>query len=156
MENASRALLMAASVLVGILIISVGVALFSSFAGSNKNIIDKIEESKISEFNNRFFKYYGEGKEVTAHDVITIVNVARQNNNELEGTSPDYIRVQLNSETNFEKKTEEEYIEFIKNNMLVEDDSTGKITKTKLYECTDIKISTETGKVVLVKIQDKK
>lgn len=155
MENASRALLMAASVLVGVLIISVGVALFSSFAGSSKNIIDKIEESKISEFNNKFFKYYGEGKEVTAHDVITIVNVARQNNYELEGTSSAYIRVQLNSEANFEKKTEEEYINFIKDNMLVEDEN-GKYTKTKLYECTDIKISTETGKVIFVKIQDKK
>lgn len=156
MENASRALLMAASVLVGILIISIGVALFSSFAGSSKNIIDKIEENKITEFNNKFFKYYGEGKEVTAHDVITIVNAARQNNKELEGSSsPDYIRIQLNSDNKFENKNEQTYIQFIKDNMLVKDEN-GNYTKTKLFECTQIDISEKTGKVVFVKIQDKK
>lgn len=156
MENASRALLMAASVLVGILIISVGVALFSSFAGSSKNIIDKIEENKITEFNNKFLKYYGAGKEVTAHDVITIVNAARQNNKELEGSrSPDYIKIQLNTDNNFENKNEQTYIQFIKDNMLVKDEN-GNYTKTKLFECTQIDISEETGKVVFVKIQDKK
>ena len=39
--------------------------------------------------------------------------------------------------------------------MLVKDEN-GKYTKTKMFECTEIKISAETGKVVFVKIQDKK
>lgn len=155
MENASRALLMAASVLVGILIISVGVALFNSFGGSSKNIIDKIEEGKITEFNNQFSKYYGLPQGITAHDVITIVNLARQNNNELEATSPDYIRIQVNTDNNFEKKTENDYIKFIKDNMLVKDEN-DKYTKTKFFECTQIDVSEETGKVVFVKIEDKK
>ena len=44
MENASKALLMVASVLLGLMIISVGVALFNSFGGSSASIMNKIEK----------------------------------------------------------------------------------------------------------------
>lgn len=161
MENASRALLIAAGILVGIMVISVGVALFNSFAGFNKNIIEKLEENKISQFNNNFLKYYGEEKEVTAHDVISIVNVARQNNAEYEienqtsyNHNSDYIQIQLRDDMNFEKRTESEYNEFIKQNMLIEDNE-GKLTKTKLFKCTKIIVSNKTSKVIFVKIEDK-
>lgn len=161
MENASRALLMAATVLVAILVASVGVALFSSFAGSSKDIIDRIEESKISQFNNNFFKYYGANQEVTAHDVITMVNIARSNNAQygLESESSyshssPYIRIQVRNINNFEKKTESYYAQFIKDNMLIEDED-GKLTKTKLFKCTKIITSNETGRVIFVKIEDK-
>lgn len=161
MENASRALLMAATVLVGVLIASVGVALFSSFAGSSKDIVDRIEESKISQFNNNFFKYYGESQEVTAHDVITMVNVARANNAEYGvesessySHSSPYIRIQVRNIRNFEKKTESYYAQFIKDNMLIEDEA-GNLTKTKLFKCTKIVTSNETGRVIFVKIEDK-
>jgi amino acid permease len=50
MENASRALLIAASVLVGVMIVSVGVVLFSSFGNSSKDIIAKLEQNKTDEF----------------------------------------------------------------------------------------------------------
>ena len=47
MENASKALIMAASVLLGVMIISVGVVLFESFSGFAKDTTDKIEEARI-------------------------------------------------------------------------------------------------------------
>ena len=89
MENASRALIMAASVLVGVMIISVGVALFNSFSEFSRSTVQKVEDAKIAEWNNNYLKYYGSytddnGKvrpiQVTAHDIVSIANSAKQNN----------------------------------------------------------------------------
>ena len=89
MENASKALIIAASVLVGVMIISVGVALFNSFSEFRRSTVQKVEDAKIAEWNNNYLKYYGNytddnGKEkpiqVTAHDIVSIANSAKQNN----------------------------------------------------------------------------
>lgn len=161
MENASRALLMAASVLVGVLIISVGVALFNSFGGSSKSIITRLEESKIHEFNNNFLKYYGDDVEVTAHDIVSMANVAKQANkkNEVENRNTysqnsEYIQIRVDSDFNFEKQSEDYYGEFIKNNMLQEDED-GNLTKVKLFECTKIVTNSESGKIIYVQIKSK-
>ena len=58
MENASKALIMAASILLGVMIISVGVALFNSFVGFSSDITNEIEKKKIEQFNLQFLKYY--------------------------------------------------------------------------------------------------
>ena len=58
MENASRALIMAASVLLGIMIISVGVALFNTFSEFSRDTLEKVDEKKITEWNNNYLKYY--------------------------------------------------------------------------------------------------
>ena len=47
MENASRALIMAASVLLGIMIISVGVALFNTFSEFSRDTLEKVDEKKL-------------------------------------------------------------------------------------------------------------
>ena len=44
MENASKALIMAASVLLGLMIISVGVALFNTFSEFSRDTLDKVED----------------------------------------------------------------------------------------------------------------
>lgn len=59
MENASKAFIMAATMLLGLMIISVGVILFQSFSDLGKDTIQKVENYKISEWNNTYLKYYG-------------------------------------------------------------------------------------------------
>jgi len=59
MENASKALIMAASVLLGLMIISIGVTLYSTFADFSRTTLEKVEETKLAEWNNQFLKYYG-------------------------------------------------------------------------------------------------
>ncbi len=111
MENASRALIMAASVLLGIMIISVGVALFQSFGGFSRNIANEIERNKISEFNSQFLKYYNENIELTAHDVVTLANLAHKTNieQEVNENNISYIKIKLtNSKQSLEKLTEEQ------------------------------------------------
>ena len=101
MENASKALLMAAGVLIGILIISLGVYLFANFGGTSSQIHANIEQNQIEQFNSQFTTYVGKDN-VTIHDVISMANLATQNNQNYEFTKQDstgnnnYIAVLLN------------------------------------------------------------
>lgn len=168
MENASKALIMAASVLVGLMIISIGVALFSSFSEFSKSTIEKVEETKISEWNQNYLKYYGkttvieDGKVetqdilVTAHDIVTVANHARQNNEKydlLSQTKPDkntyYVQVNVGDISSFQNKTQDEKNEFLKNNTLKND---GQV---KYYICTDYEISEVTKRVIWIEFKEK-
>ena len=157
MENASKALLMAAGVLVGLLVISIGVILFTTFSELGKSTVEQMELDRIAEWNQNYFKYYGtniitkDGKTVnepilvTAHDIVSVANHAKQNNisYELQGQSKYdentyYVQVQVGKDTNFEKKTEEQKNKFLKNNSLksyicVEEPKVSSITKRVMY-----------------------
>lgn len=164
MENASKALIMAASVLLGLMIISVGVALFNTFSEFSRDTLSKVEEKSIAEFNNNYIKYYGsvssgkDGQElikpipVTAHDIVSVANLAKQNNEkyELENQSSYdentyYVQVQVEKETNFEKKTEKQKNAFLQENSLTEEN------ETKYYKCVEVKISEVTKRVMYIK-----
>ena len=140
MENAARALTMAAGVLIGIMIISIAVYLFTSLGNTS---------SEIDKFNSQFLKYYGLGT-CTAHDIVSIANLAKNSNEyyELEEGSGfnyyvnvcviDYIdnNGSKKTERNFEKLDEAKYTEFIQNNSTVEEN--GKIKEIKYFTCTEI------------------
>ena len=170
MENASKALIMAASVLIGVMIISIGVALFTSFSKFGKSTTEKMEATKISEWNNTYLKYYGtittedeQGKVtknpilVVAHDIISVVNHAAENNlnYELQNlTKYDenfyYVQVDIDKNLNVEKWSEMEKNNFLKSNSLTSNN------ETKYYTCTDVKISPITKKVMYIKFETKK
>ena len=59
MENASKALIMAAEILIGVIIISIGVFLFSSLGKYSADITADLEETQIAKFNEQFLKFYG-------------------------------------------------------------------------------------------------
>ena len=59
MENATRAFIMAAGVLLGVLILSLGIYLFSIFGQYSANAYETMEKNQITQFNSQFFKYYG-------------------------------------------------------------------------------------------------
>lgn len=79
MENASKALLMAAGVLIGILILSLAVYLFVSFGSTSAELHKQNEAQQIAQFNSQFTSY--EGKEgITIYDVVTVANLATETN----------------------------------------------------------------------------
>ena len=78
MENASKALLMAASVLIGILILSLAVYLFVTFGASSAELHKQTEENQLNQFNSQFTVY--NGTNVNIYDIITIANIATDNN----------------------------------------------------------------------------
>ena len=87
MENASKALLMAGGVLIGLLIISLAVYLFVDFGSMSANVYAQKDEQRIVNFNSKYTSY--ENKELTIYDVITIAKYAKENN-EYYKSNADY------------------------------------------------------------------
>jgi hypothetical protein len=155
MENAARALTMAAGVLIGIMIISIAVYLFTSLGNTSSEIYSKVEQTKIDKFNSQFLKYYRLDT-CTAHDIVSIANLAKNSNEyyELEEGSgynyyvnvivKDYIdsKGSKNEEDNFEKLDDAKYTEFIENNSTNEEKS-----EIKYFTCIKILQSNITGRV---------
>ena len=83
MENASKALLMAAGVLIGVLILSLAAYLFVYFGSTSQQIHEQNEENQINEFNSKFTSYVGKDN-ITIYDVITVANLATENNKKYE------------------------------------------------------------------------
>lgn len=77
MENASRALLMAGGILLGILILSLMVTLFASSSSLSKTYDESKQSEAIQKFNTNFTQYVGH--ELTIHQVVTICNFAYMN-----------------------------------------------------------------------------
>ncbi len=76
MENATKALTMAAGILIALVIISVIVILFTRIAQIKKADLSTEEARQIEEFNSKYAKY--KGKLVYGTEVITIINRAKE------------------------------------------------------------------------------
>ena len=145
MENATKALIMAAGVLMGIVILSLAVYEFTSFGISSKEIHKANEETRLNEFNSQFTKYEGKD-DVTIYDVITVANLAKENNSYYE-FSPRKLEQNTGKDL---------YISVIldKNSIENQDQSTykSKIDSeyNSKYTCIAI-ISNDTGRVYKVK-----
>lgn len=83
MENATNGLIMAGSVLVGVIIISLFVYMFSSMGGIAKEFQENIDLGAVQKFNEPFEKYIGR-ENLTAHDLLTVYNLVNQVNNEAD------------------------------------------------------------------------
>ena len=96
MENASKALLMAASVLIGTIILSLAAYLYISFSSSANEMGKQMEEGQLQQFNNRFTSYVDK-EDLTIYDVVTVANLARDNNRYYGLSTPEdnnyYIQV---------------------------------------------------------------
>ena len=98
MENASKALIMAAEVIIGVLVLSLMSYLFVTFSSNSSEIIKQMDENKLTEFNNQYDKYKGKS-DVTIYDIVSLASLARENNEyyELENSTDSnyYIKVYL-------------------------------------------------------------
>lgn len=99
MENASKALLMAGAILVGILILTFMVTLFASSRDLTKEYQANKDSESIQQFNVNFTKYLGQ--ELTIHEVVTITNFANLNNvNVINGKTKNQIPIDINDINN--------------------------------------------------------
>ena len=57
MENASKALLMAAGVLMGVVILSLAAYLFVTFSSSADDVKSEIANNQLNKFNSQFLAY---------------------------------------------------------------------------------------------------
>ena len=86
MENASKALILAGSILIAIMIISLGVLLFNRFGGTAREMAN-MDEQEITAFNSKITPYLGnavKGTQVNAlMQYCLSVNMAANNSGEL-------------------------------------------------------------------------
>ena len=157
MENASKALIMAAGVLVGVLILSLAVYLIVTFGSESAQLHQQVAADQLNQFNSQYLNY--EGSDATIYDVVTVANMATENNiNRNLGNasrnddSTYYISVSLNGgylEGNIEdkKKNYDSYI----NDDLDDMDTSANRTVDALpkYSCT-VNISDKTSRVYQV------
>ena len=177
MENASRALIMAATVLLGIMIMTVGIVLFSTFGNFSSETMQALEDKQIAEFNAQFTKYYYKEDEnitgtddldphlyVTIHDIVSVANLAKENNTqygfadtEEKSNESSYIQIDVTlndkngkevTKENFEKLSKGDYTEYIKqNDIFLIGNNPNNPTKKKFF-CNNIEYSTITKKVI--------
>ncbi len=141
MENATKALLIAAAVLIAILIISLGIVIYNQ-ASETVNSVN-MSGQEIQAFNDQFLKYDGNGKRGT--EVNALLNTVLNNNiSELAengATSQKIISVRKGSESG---------------SQLV-DESAGTINKVdagKVYNI-EVKRDTKSGLVNKIIIKDR-
>lgn len=83
MENATNGLMMAGSVLIGIILLSLFVYMFSSMGNITKEFESTMSEQSIRKFNEPFEKYIGR-TDLNTHDLLTILNLKIQRDKDAE------------------------------------------------------------------------
>ena len=150
MENASKALLIAGSVLIGMLLLTLFVYLYTQLSENASNVYSTLDHAEISKFNQKFLNYKGRGKDVvgyddsgkpitnplTIQDVVTIVNMAKDNNKEQRKQVTINVKVD-GSEWTTKTNLENEILNKLENK----------------YKCTAVNIDSETELVNSVEIQ---
>ena len=86
MENASKFLITAAEILIGILLLSILVFAFYFWGDFSRGVDKNIKDNEINEFNSKFHVYNGRTN-LTAHDIVTIVSLANDYNQDMEDAS---------------------------------------------------------------------
>lgn len=145
MENASKALIISAEILLGVLLLTIMVYAFH-LMGSFSDTVDKnIETKNVAEFNTKFEKF--QNKNLTAQDIVTIINLAKQHNEKMD---TEAVSIILNGKKlSLDKYTEKELNAQIKENSLDKDE-------IQYFTCTGMNYNKETGKIdqiVLKKLQ---
>lgn len=164
MENASRALLMAVGVLIGILVLSLIVYLVSTFGNYSAQVHKEVATNQLAQFNSQFSKFDGKN-DVTIYDILTLANLARENNEKYDLTSDVetnrknqnsfYITVMVDSKYLETKDVIDQYINNklnkLSSELLDSQDINGEMVKSlKTYKCK-VDISPVTGRVYIVK-----
>lgn len=83
MENASKALIIAGSVLIAILVISLGLLIFKSTSGTTDQTQELDKTLEVQQFNSQFLKYCGEsvkGSQVRTLCEVIIAHNANSDN----------------------------------------------------------------------------
>lgn len=156
MENASKALLIAAGVLMGVVILSLAAYLFVTFSSSADDVKSEIANNQLNKFNSQFLAYE-QREDLTVYDILTAVNLAENNNKyyQLEPGDTNYITVKVDNSvvnsTDIEKKIKPESLE--KEGEMKEDNLGGKSLKN--YRC-NVLLSDITGRVNAVNFSSNK
>lgn len=131
MENVSKALLIAGGILVTILVLSVGIYLYTIFSNQSKEYNAVISETELQKFNSKFDVYVGR-TDITAQEIVSVVNLSKEygntvkiyvDNKEITEESEKYIKKNIDVSFSCNEKGKE-----------IEYDETGKVNKLRFKQ----------------------
>lgn len=152
-ENISKALIMTAEVLIGILLLTIMVYAFSAGRNFSETVNDNIAQKVVTEFNAKF-EYYNLREDLTAQDVVTLANLIHSYNTdentgyplnlEIKGISKEEMKYLQNGPSKQQAiEFMQKYAPYIQNNGQVakrnfrcelEYGDNGRITKIKIQK----------------------
>lgn len=147
MENASKALLIAGEVLIAMLVASMMVLLFSTMSSYADEHEERKKVEKVQAFNANVMQYM-KNTGITAQDIVSLANFAKQVNEQMGCTADTridtdhetkHMNIQVNNDK-MELKKDSELIQFLEDNYPGEEDI-NKASRTgfKYYKATEIK-----------------
>lgn len=83
MENASKALIIAAEIMFGVILLTMFLLMYFAWSNFSGTVDNNLRDVEINKFNSQFQVYNGRN-DLTAHDVITIMNLAEEYNKKVE------------------------------------------------------------------------
>ena len=120
MENATKALLIAGTVLVAIILISIAVYLYTLFSNQSKQYTEIMSSTELQKFNSNFDVYVGRN-DITAQEIVSVVNLAKEYDYQIE-IYLSTTKLSFNKENSRDElKSQEEFI---------------KAKQDKLFSCT--------------------
>lgn len=138
MENASKALIMGGSVLIGVILLTTMVYIFRSTGNFASTYDDKLEKSIVEKFNEQFTSYI-ERKDITTHELISIINLA-ENYNEKENNVMVDVIIDGRSYITGKVLNEKDKINELQNN-------------TNMYTCLGVEYDQFTRKVSVIEFR---
>jgi len=151
MENASKALLLGAGILIGLIVISIGVYLFSTYSENTSSVEKTMLANEIQKFNVNFTKFEGRNN-ITIQEIVTLINFAKQ----YEEENGKHIQISIAEKTDIINwlnttiivNSEDKKIKLIEEN-------SNKIFKCENAKNQDIKYDDE-GKIYHIKFTEKR
>lgn len=77
MENATKALLIAGTILITIIIVSIAVYLYTMYSNQTKEYSETISAVELQKFNSKF-EVLLDRTDITAQELVSVVNLAKQ------------------------------------------------------------------------------
>lgn len=139
MENATKALLIAGTVLIAIIMVATAVYLYSLFSNQTKEYDATISAVELEKFNSKFDVYIGRD-DIKAQEIVSVVNLAKEYDYQIQiylGGSKLEFSSSYTQET-FIKENQDELFSCTLNtsnsNPNPAYDANGKITKLRFTE----------------------
>lgn len=150
MENASKALIMAAGVLIGVLILSLAAFLFLDFGATSESVYSQMETQQLTQYNAQYTVYSGRN-DITVYELISLANLAKENN-EYYKDYTDYedaykVQVSLPGTPDLQdyKEKQDWIVEYSKVNQQ------GELVET--FKCTGIEYHPSSGRVKTINFE---
>lgn len=142
MENAVKALYIAAGVLMGVMILSLAVVLYSNLQGYIENSNDQIRFNELTRFNTKYTKYINTG--LTIQDIVTVAGEAYEDNSSYnpdtsawdENPNSLYVAIYLDG-TRIDTSIREKMVELLETNT----------ENTYKCESNNVEYSDNTGRI---------